>query len=211
VIQGFFVITKQVPLSGMTILNGKYFDRKRLRLENYDYAQPGYYFVTIRVGNSVEIFGEVKNFEMVLNKFGEIAQKCWLDIPKHFLNVLLDYFVIMTNHIHGIIIILPEDASMYLPGHVADDTDVRDVDVRDERDVRDVRDVRDIRDVRDVLDVTHSTASTRSAVSRAACSADSTACTNVHIVGDDVDRCPIHRNSVADAIVPILIVNSPWV
>jgi putative transposase len=89
----------------MAVKAGKYLKRKRLRLEDYDYSQPGYYFVTIRAGNGVEVFGEVKNFEMKLNQFGKIAEKCWLDIPNHFLDVVLDHFVVMPNHVHGIIII----------------------------------------------------------------------------------------------------------
>ncbi len=43
--------------------------------------------------------------KMILNDAGQIAQKCWLEIPDHYPNVILDEFVIMPNHIHGIIII----------------------------------------------------------------------------------------------------------
>jgi REP element-mobilizing transposase RayT len=42
---------------------------------------------------------------MILNEYGKIVQRCWLEIPQHFPNVRLDEFIIMPNHIHGIIVI----------------------------------------------------------------------------------------------------------
>ncbi len=79
--------------------------RRSLRLKYYDYSEPGAYFITICTRHHQCIFGEIVEGEMILNTYGKIAQKCWLDIPKHFPNVELDEFVIMPNHIHGIIII----------------------------------------------------------------------------------------------------------
>ena len=49
---------------------------------------------------------------MVLSELGKIAEKCWLDIPKHFPNCELDYYVIMPNHIHGIVIINNENQNL---------------------------------------------------------------------------------------------------
>jgi len=80
-------------------------DRKLNRLKAYDYSKSGYYFVTICVHNRMEWFGEVENEEMHLNTFGEIANQCWNDLPNHYSNCLLDAFVIMPNHIHGIMVI----------------------------------------------------------------------------------------------------------
>ena len=51
------------------------------------------------------MFGEIANNEMILNDYGKIAGQCWNDIPKHFPNTIMDEFVIMPNHIHGIIIL----------------------------------------------------------------------------------------------------------
>jgi len=78
-----------------------------LRLRQYNYSQPGYYFVTLCVKNRECIFGDVKNDVMILNIYGKIAYQYWMDIPNHYSNILLDKFVIMPNHIHGIIIIKP--------------------------------------------------------------------------------------------------------
>jgi len=80
-------------------------DRKLNRLKDYDYSQDGFYFVTICTKNREEFFGEIKDEEMILNEYGEIAKNCWLEIPDHFQNAEFDEFIIMPNHIHGIVII----------------------------------------------------------------------------------------------------------
>ena len=79
---------------------------KSTRLENWDYSSAGYYFVTICVKNSECLFGNISNDGVVLTEIGNIAERCWLDIPQQFINVELDEFIIMPNHIHGIIAIL---------------------------------------------------------------------------------------------------------
>ena len=80
-------------------------NRKLNRLKDYNYSQDGYYFITICTKNRDESFGKIKNNEMILNEIGTITQKCWLEISQHFPNVLLDEFIIMPDHVHGIIII----------------------------------------------------------------------------------------------------------
>ncbi len=77
--------------------------RKSVRLKEYDYSQRGYYFVTICTYNRFELFGTMESGEMALNQFGDIAQKVWQDLPNHH-EVELDEFIIMPNHVHGIII-----------------------------------------------------------------------------------------------------------
>ncbi|MDD4530125.1 MAG: transposase [Candidatus Gracilibacteria bacterium] len=79
--------------------------RKNLRLKNFDYSQNGYYFITICTQNRENHFGKIIDGEMVLNEFGKIALKCWNEIIKHHGNVGIDEFIIMPNHIHGIIIL----------------------------------------------------------------------------------------------------------
>ena len=79
--------------------------RKPTRLKEYDYSAPGWYYVTICVKNHVPNFGRVKNGKMKLNKLGKHANKCWEEIPLHYSCVKLDEYIIMPNHIHGIIII----------------------------------------------------------------------------------------------------------
>ena len=81
--------------------------RRSIRLKEYDYAQPGAYFVTICTKHHGCILGDVIIEEKVeLNNFGNIVLICWNRIPKHFHNVALDECIIMPNHIHAIINIL---------------------------------------------------------------------------------------------------------
>lgn len=79
--------------------------RHSIRLKDYDYSQAGAYFVTICAWNRECAFGEIIDGEMQLNEWGEVVALCWDEIPIHFPNVELDAFVIMPNHVHGIIII----------------------------------------------------------------------------------------------------------
>jgi len=79
--------------------------RRSIRLKGYDYSQEGAYYVTIVVQGRECLFGEIINQEMYINEYGEIVQKWWDEIPIHFLNVELGAFVIMPNHVHGIIFI----------------------------------------------------------------------------------------------------------
>lgn len=76
-----------------------------IRWEKWDYRNSGAYFVTICTKNRISYFGECVDEKMHLNNVGEIIDKYWKEIPHHFLNVTLDEFVVMPNHLHGIIII----------------------------------------------------------------------------------------------------------
>ncbi|MGE0268616.1 MAG: transposase [Candidatus Omnitrophota bacterium] len=77
--------------------------RKPTRLEHYDYSKPGYYFITVCTRNRKDWFGEIRDGKMMLNPCGEIVSQCWHDLPAHYPNLQLDQFVIMPDHIHGII------------------------------------------------------------------------------------------------------------
>lgn len=79
------------------------YNRRSIRLKEYDYSQPGMYFLTMCTKNRECLFGEVKNGEMVLNDFGEIAKKWWRNLENKFPNISLDEYKIMPNHLHGII------------------------------------------------------------------------------------------------------------
>jgi len=79
--------------------------RKSIRLPRYDYSQAGAYFVTVVTLEHKCLFGEIVDGEMVLNAWGQIIQKWWDDLPVHFPNVETGAFVIMPNHVHGIIVI----------------------------------------------------------------------------------------------------------
>jgi putative transposase len=75
------------------------------RYRGYDYSSPGKYFITICTKDRKPYFGEVENGKMILSDLGIIAEKFWREIPGHFPNIDLDEYIIMPDHIHGILII----------------------------------------------------------------------------------------------------------
>jgi hypothetical protein len=75
------------------------------RLQNWDYGQPAAYFVTICTQGRKCYFGEVINKKMNLSKIGIIADILWHEIKKHAPNIELGEFVVMPNHVHGILIL----------------------------------------------------------------------------------------------------------
>ena len=75
------------------------------RYRGYDYSSSGKYFITICTKNKICYFGKIDNGKMILSDIGLIAEKFWREIPDHFPNIELDEFIIMPDHIHGIIII----------------------------------------------------------------------------------------------------------
>ena len=81
-------------------------NRKPNRHPFWNYSSDGAYFVTICTKNREHFFGEISGGKMVLNDVGEIAQNFWAEIPHHLSGVKLLDFVVMPNHIHGIIWIL---------------------------------------------------------------------------------------------------------
>ena len=87
----------------------KIHNRHSIRIPGYDYSQAGMFFVTINVNDGINHFGHIQDGEVVLSDIGEIVRKNWLTIPDHFKNVDVDYFVVMPDHFHGIIQILPND------------------------------------------------------------------------------------------------------
>ena len=80
-------------------------NRKRNRLKYFDYSQAGWYFVTLCTKDHKNHFGKIENEKMVFNNYGEIVDECWKNIETLHKIIELDYYVIMPNHIHGIIII----------------------------------------------------------------------------------------------------------
>jgi len=77
--------------------------RSPTRLRDYDYRQPGAYFVTICAQHRKCLFGAITDGKMRLNEIGQIVVECWERIPQHFPSVELGECVIMPNHFHGII------------------------------------------------------------------------------------------------------------
>jgi len=85
------------------------------RLNRWNYADEGYYFITICTKNKINYFGQIINHKMHLSKIGEIAKEEWLKTKQIRKNIGLDEFVIMPNHIHGIIIINNNHANIETP------------------------------------------------------------------------------------------------
>ena len=83
--------------------------RRSIRLQGYDYTKIGAYFVTICTFQREALFGDVIDGQMQLNRIGQIITSLWQAIPHHFPNVKLDEFVLMPNHLHGIVIIAKQE------------------------------------------------------------------------------------------------------
>ena len=79
--------------------------RRSIRLKEYDYSWAGWYYVTICTKDRECVLGEIRNDTVRLSRMGAAVQIFWQNIPNHFSSVELDDFVIMPNHIHGIIIL----------------------------------------------------------------------------------------------------------
>jgi putative transposase len=80
--------------------------RKSLRLENYDYSSPGAYFVTICSHiKGFEWFGSISRGGVVLNAAGKMVLEVWNQIPEFYPNIATDTFVVMPDHVHGIVVI----------------------------------------------------------------------------------------------------------
>jgi putative transposase len=86
--------------------------RRSIRLKGFDYSRPGYYFFTICTKGRENIFGEIINKRVQLSNLGKILEITWLDLPNHNSNILLDAFVIMPDHFHGIIRIIKKEISV---------------------------------------------------------------------------------------------------
>lgn len=118
----------------MTPYNSHRHHRRSIRLKGYDYSQAGLYFITICCQDMICRFGQVENDTMVLNEYGQIAYDEWMKTPEIRPNVKLHEFVVMPNHIHGIIQLLdigrgelhsPDDNELHSPddneSHSSDD------------------------------------------------------------------------------------------
>ena len=82
-------------------------NRKLNRLKNYNYSNEGLYFVTICIKNRHNLFGKIENNQMILNQYGKIIFQQWKWLFKRYEYVKQDEFVVMPNHVHGILIIIP--------------------------------------------------------------------------------------------------------
>ena len=83
--------------------------RRSIRLKEYDYAQPGAYFVTVCVQNRQCLLGTIMDRRMRLNEAGQMIQSWWNRLSDKFPTIETDEFAVMPNHIHGVIIIVERD------------------------------------------------------------------------------------------------------
>ncbi len=79
--------------------------RRSIRLVDYNYSLAGAYFITICIKDRKSILGDIKNGNVDLSPIGEIAHQFWKEIPDHFSYVKLDAFIVMPNHLHGVLIL----------------------------------------------------------------------------------------------------------
>ena len=89
--------------------------RRGLRLKGYDYAQAGAYFVTVCVQDRSCLFGDVASDTICLSARGQLAAALWSDLPLRFPEIDLDAFVVMPNHIRGIIVLSDRPATVVAP------------------------------------------------------------------------------------------------
>jgi putative transposase len=78
---------------------------RNIRLPKYDYSREGSYYVTICTQDRKCLFGDIRNGEMRSNEYVKIVKRCWDELVDHYSGILLDMFVVMPNHVHGIIVI----------------------------------------------------------------------------------------------------------
>lgn len=89
-----------------------YPNRKSIRLKGYNYSQPGAYFITICTQNRKCLFGEIINGKMIFNDAGKMVENEWVNLPHRFTNIQLNEYVIMPNHFHAILEIIPVGATL---------------------------------------------------------------------------------------------------
>ena len=100
--------------------NPKIHRRRSLRLKGYDYTQVGAYFVTIVTQGKLRLFGEIVGKEMRLNEAGEMVCGVWEVLPQRFPAIEMDMFVVMPNHLHGIVVIKNKATPTVQPAELTD-------------------------------------------------------------------------------------------
>ena len=89
--------------------------RRSIRLRGYDYSQAGAYFVTLCVHGRECLLGEVAEREVRLSQIGALVEACWQELPRHYVHVDLGAFVVMPNHVHGVIVLTGDVGAGFKP------------------------------------------------------------------------------------------------
>jgi putative transposase len=111
------VAIHELPLHFIGQMNTQRQSRRSVRLKDYDYSQPGGYFLTLVTFQREHLFGEITNGEMHLNEAGRIVRDVWEKLPERYPNVTLDEMVIMPNHFHGNVFITDDDPEPVMAVH----------------------------------------------------------------------------------------------
>jgi putative transposase len=90
-------------------------NRRSIRLKEFDYSTPWWYYITICTYNRKNLFGQIKNSKMILSDLGIIVEEEWLHTAELRSNVEIDYYVIMPNHFHSTLIINSRDKARLVP------------------------------------------------------------------------------------------------
>lgn len=98
----------------MTLFQNKY-RAETHRLAGYDYGSNGMYFVTICTKNRVHYFGEIVNGQLISTQIGQVAIEYWMEIPKHYPFVSIESFVLMPDHLHGVLFFDRSDKHDWTP------------------------------------------------------------------------------------------------
>ena len=95
-------------------------NRRSLRLQGYDYRSSGVYFVTICTVEKRPLLGMIRDRSVQLNELGQIADNCWKQIERVRSGIANDAYIVMPNHIHGILHFSTEDVTDNAPAAVRD-------------------------------------------------------------------------------------------
>ena len=87
--------------------------RRSVRLKEYDYSQPGAYFITILASDRSHIFGKIADDQVQLSEIGRIVKHEWLRVEKRFPHVQLGAWIIMPNHFHGIVNLIETETNIH--------------------------------------------------------------------------------------------------
>ena len=88
-------------------------NRRSIRLRGYDYSQAASYYITVCTRDRECLFGNVVDRQMQLNEVGQIIQSVWNGLPQFYEGIELDAFIIMPNHVHGVIVIRPHVGAIH--------------------------------------------------------------------------------------------------
>ncbi len=81
-------------------------ERRSIRLDGYDYSRAGAYFVTICTHERAPLFGAIEDGRVCLTESGRVVETTWSEIPGNHPGVEIDTFVVMPNHVHGILVMV---------------------------------------------------------------------------------------------------------